>query len=52
MITYQVISTYMPALPGLAAYVSLKRRMDGWREAGPALGPGQPAVAGEPARVI
>ena len=34
VITYQVISTYMPALPGLAAYVSLKRRMDGWREAG------------------
>jgi uncharacterized protein (TIRG00374 family) len=52
VITYQVISTYMPALPGLAAYVSLKRRMDGWREAGPALGPGQTAVAGEPARVI
>ena len=34
VITYQVISTYMPALPGLAAYVSLKHRMDGWREAG------------------
>ena len=29
-IAYQVISTYLPALPGLVAYLTLKRRMNGW----------------------
>jgi len=51
VITYQVISTYVPALPGLAAYVSLKRRMDGWRGGGAAVEPAPAMVAGEAPRV-
>lgn len=51
VITYQVISTYLPAVPGLVAYVSLKRRMNGWRtdEGGPGLA--GPAVEGARAGV-
>jgi uncharacterized membrane protein YbhN (UPF0104 family) len=30
VVTYQVISSYLPALPGLPAYASLRRRMKGW----------------------
>jgi hypothetical protein len=51
VITYQVISTYVPALPGLAAYVSLKRRMEGWRDATIAVEPTPAMVAGEAPRV-
>ena len=35
VVSYQLISTYLPALPGLAAYVSLRRRMKEWPPAGP-----------------
>jgi uncharacterized membrane protein YbhN (UPF0104 family) len=35
VVTYQLISTYLPALPGLASYVSLRRRMKGWPPVGP-----------------
>ena len=38
VVTYQVISTYLPALPGLIAYVDLRRRMKTWG----------PEPAGEP----
>jgi uncharacterized protein (TIRG00374 family) len=41
VVSYQLISTYLPALPGLLAYVSLRRRMQGWS----ADGAGAPAVA-------
>ena len=34
VVTYQVISTYLPALPGLGAYVSLRRRMRDWPDTG------------------
>ncbi len=30
VVSYQVISTYLPALPGLIAYVDLRRRMKTW----------------------
>jgi len=30
VVTYQVISTYLPALPGLIAYLDLRRRMKSW----------------------
>ena len=30
VVSYQMISTYLPALPGLAAYISLRRRMKRW----------------------
>jgi uncharacterized membrane protein YbhN (UPF0104 family) len=30
VLSYQVISTYLPVLPGLAAYASLRRRMKSW----------------------
>ena len=30
VVTYQVISTYLPALPGLIAYLDLRRRMKTW----------------------
>jgi uncharacterized protein (TIRG00374 family) len=30
IVSYQMISTYLPALPGLLAYASLRRRMKGW----------------------
>jgi uncharacterized membrane protein YbhN (UPF0104 family) len=35
VISYQLISTYLPALPGLLAYVGLRRRMKQWPPAGP-----------------
>jgi uncharacterized membrane protein YbhN (UPF0104 family) len=41
VVTYQVISTYLPALPGLPAYAALRRRMRGWGE--------EPAAEPEPA---
>jgi uncharacterized membrane protein YbhN (UPF0104 family) len=31
VVTYQVMSTYLPALPGLASYVDLRRRMRSWQ---------------------
>ena len=31
VIAYQLISTYLPAIPGLVAYGTLRRRMRGWR---------------------
>ncbi|HEY6779941.1 MAG TPA: flippase-like domain-containing protein, partial [Thermoleophilaceae bacterium] len=54
VIAYQLISTYLPAIPGLAAYASLRRRMRGWRAAdgdedelvGPAGADPAPAHAG------
>jgi uncharacterized membrane protein YbhN (UPF0104 family) len=30
VVSYQMISTYLPALPGIAAYVGLRRRMKRW----------------------
>jgi uncharacterized protein (TIRG00374 family) len=30
VVSYQLISTYLPALPGLASYIDLRRRMRGW----------------------
>ena len=33
VVTYQLISTYLPALPGLLSYVSLRRRMKVWAAA-------------------
>ena len=30
VVSYQVMSTYLPGLPGLAAYVDLRRRMRAW----------------------
>ncbi|HEY6778650.1 MAG TPA: lysylphosphatidylglycerol synthase transmembrane domain-containing protein [Thermoleophilaceae bacterium] len=41
VVSYQLISTYLPALPGIASYVSLRRRMKGW----PPVGPDQGRVA-------
>lgn len=38
VVSYQLISTYLPALPGLASYLDLRRRMRGWdadRESAP-----------------
>ena len=35
VVSYQLISTYLPALPGLLAYVSLRRRMRRWPRVGP-----------------
>jgi uncharacterized membrane protein YbhN (UPF0104 family) len=54
-IAYQVISTWLPVIPGLAAYWSLRRRIAGWREQngleggepGPVVGHRRPS--GEPA---
>jgi uncharacterized protein (TIRG00374 family) len=34
-IAYQVISTWLPVAPGLAAYWSLRRRVAGWRSDAP-----------------
>jgi uncharacterized membrane protein YbhN (UPF0104 family) len=31
-IAYQVISTWLPVVPGLGAYLSLRRRVQRWRE--------------------
>ncbi len=42
VLTYQVISTYLPALPGLGAYLSLRRRMRGWPEPDRPEGNGSP----------
>jgi uncharacterized protein (TIRG00374 family) len=42
VVSYQVISTYLPALPGLASYVDLRHRMKSWDAA--AAGP-EPAPA-------
>jgi uncharacterized membrane protein YbhN (UPF0104 family) len=36
VVSYQAISTYLPALPGLAGYVDLRRRMRSWVPAEPA----------------
>jgi uncharacterized protein (TIRG00374 family) len=33
VLSYQVISTYLPVLPGLGAYVLLRRRMKSWGDA-------------------
>ena len=33
VVSYQLISTYLPALPGLASYIDLRRRMRGWDSA-------------------
>jgi hypothetical protein len=30
VVSYQVISTYLPAAPGLGAYLDLRRRMKQW----------------------
>jgi uncharacterized membrane protein YbhN (UPF0104 family) len=35
VVSYQLISTYLPALPGIAAYVGLRRRMKSWPPVGP-----------------
>ena len=40
VVAYQLISTYLPALPGLLGYVDLRRRMKTW-EAAP-----EPVTAG------
>ncbi len=50
-IAYQVISTYLPAVPGLVAYWTLKRRMNGWGTHGDGAEPAAAAVEGAPARV-
>jgi uncharacterized protein (TIRG00374 family) len=34
VIAYQLISTYLPAVPGIGAYVSLRRRMRDWTAPG------------------
>jgi uncharacterized membrane protein YbhN (UPF0104 family) len=45
-IAYQVISTWLPVLPGLGAYFSLRRRVGRWRTvAEPPLGELQRAGA-------
>jgi hypothetical protein len=31
-LAYQAISTWLPVLPGLGAYFSLRRRVGRWRE--------------------
>jgi uncharacterized protein (TIRG00374 family) len=33
VVTYQLISSYLPALPGLPAYAALRHRMRGWETA-------------------
>jgi uncharacterized protein (TIRG00374 family) len=40
VVSYQLISTYLPALPGLASYLDLRRRMRSWdaEAAEPAVG--------------
>lgn len=45
VVAYQVISSYLPALPGLAAYAHLRRRMTSWElsAAGSAPPGGDPA---------
>jgi uncharacterized membrane protein YbhN (UPF0104 family) len=30
VVSYQLISTYLPAVPGLASYLDLRRRMRRW----------------------
>lgn len=35
VVSYQVISTYLPALPGLGAYLGLRRKMKTWGPEGP-----------------
>jgi uncharacterized membrane protein YbhN (UPF0104 family) len=30
VVSYQVMSTYLPGLPGIAAYLDLRRRMRAW----------------------
>jgi Lysylphosphatidylglycerol synthase TM region len=35
VVSYQAISTYLPALPGLASYVDLRRRIRSWGSAEP-----------------
>jgi uncharacterized membrane protein YbhN (UPF0104 family) len=35
VVTYQVISSYLPALPGLPAYAALRRKMRSWGDAEP-----------------
>ena len=46
-----MISTYLPAVPGLVAYLTLKRRMNGWGTGGDGSEPAPAAVEGAPARV-
>jgi uncharacterized membrane protein YbhN (UPF0104 family) len=47
VVVYRLISCWLPTLPGLAAYVQLRRRMGAWdQDAAPASGP---AVASAPA---
>jgi uncharacterized membrane protein YbhN (UPF0104 family) len=46
-IAYQVISTWLPVVPGLGAYWSLRRRVGRWRAAdGEGGGDGREAVPG------
>lgn len=35
VVAYKVISSYLPAIPGIAAYAHLRRRMAAWGEPGP-----------------
>jgi hypothetical protein len=35
VVTYQVISSYLPAIPGMPAYAALRRRMRSWGEPEP-----------------
>ena len=46
-----MISTYLPAVPGLVAYLTLKRRMNGWGTDGDGQEPAAAALGGQPARV-
>jgi uncharacterized membrane protein YbhN (UPF0104 family) len=36
VVVYRLISCWLPTVPGLAAYLQLRRRMGGWDEAAPA----------------
>jgi uncharacterized membrane protein YbhN (UPF0104 family) len=45
-IAYQVISTWLPVAPGLAAYWSLRRRIAGWRAEDGLSADGTPQVRG------
>jgi hypothetical protein len=46
-LTYQAIAVWLPVLPGVAGFVSLRRRVRGWRaeDAAVELGPPAPGVA-------
>jgi uncharacterized membrane protein YbhN (UPF0104 family) len=45
-IAYQVISTWLPVAPGLAAYWSLRRRIARWREEDGVVSDGAPSLRG------